>query len=56
MKAGGPAVNNLDELANAIMFCDVEGMGHEREPISWKRKQIIEPCQEFALAIRWGGN
>ncbi len=30
MKDGWPAVNNLDELANAIMFCDVEGMGHEK--------------------------
>ena len=30
MKEGWPAVNNLDELANAIMFRDVEGMGHEK--------------------------
>ena len=30
MKDGWPAVNNLDELANAIMFCDVEGIGHEK--------------------------
>jgi hypothetical protein len=27
MKDGWSAVNNLDELANAIMFCNVEGIG-----------------------------
>jgi hypothetical protein len=38
MKDGWPAVNNLDELANAIMFCNVEGMGHEKGADPWKRE------------------
>jgi hypothetical protein len=47
MKDGWPAVNNLDEFANAIMFCNVEVWGMKREPIHRNASKLSNPTKNL---------